>query len=811
MMRPRWRKIFHDLIDNKMRTLLVVFSIAVGVFSIGVIAGTYVIISNDMSASYAANQPMNIELRTDSFDSSLVETLNNLRTVKTAEGRRVFNLRVRIPGDNVWTTLDLVAIQDYSNIQINLLRPIQGSSTPSSKHVLLEKKALENLNVPIGSQLEFQLADGTLKKLTVAGIVQDQTSGAGDFLAPPMAFISMDTLKYLAQPDSFNRMLVILAQNGNDPSYLNEMAATLKDKVEKNDVVVYRTRTARSDRHPMATIVEAVIGILGAMGVLILFLSSSLIANTLSALLNQHKRHIGVMKLVGGSQKQVFGMYIVLILAFGLIALLLAIPLGGQGAYALSAFVADKLNFSLTGYRIVPFALVIQVVIGLAVPLMVGLLPVLNGSRVTVQRALSNDLSQDEGTIKDIAPKKETPLEKYRQRIMAGLARRGIHLPRPLLISLRNTFRRKGRLVLTLFTLTMGGAIFIAVFNVQFSLNQYIDQIGKYFIADVTLDFDTPYRLKKVELDGLRVPGVQAVEGWAYASAEVFYEDQTAAGNVTILAPPVDSKLVEPILISGRWLQPGDEKAIAVSESILDLFPDLQPGDNLRLKINGKEADWVVVGLFQFVNQEGTIAYGTYEYISRLTHMANRSFSYRVVTVDHSPQAQQAMSEELDAYFRNLGYHLREARTGMSTLKTASESLNILVVFLLIMAVLTALVGSMGLAGSMSMNVLERTREIGIMRSIGAGNRAITTMVIVEGMIIGSMSWLFGVVVSFPITYMLSGIISETIFNSSIPVKFTFEGFGLWLLVVLFLSVVASLLPARNAASLTIREVLAYE
>ena len=412
MMRPRWRKIFHDLIDNKMRTLLVVFSIAVGVFSIGVISGTYVIISNDMSASYAANQPMNIELRTGAFDSNLVDTLNNLRTVKAAEGRRVFNLRVRIPGNKLWTTLDLVAIQDYSKIEINLLRPLEGSSIPSLKQVLLEKKALENLNIPIGSELELQLADGTLKKLTVAGIVQDQTSGAGDFLAPPIAFISMDTLKYLAQPESFNRMFVILAQNGNDPSYLNEMAGILKDKVEKNDVIVYHTRTARSDRHPMASIVEAVIGILGAMGVLILFLSSSLIANTLSALLNQHKRHIGVMKLVGGSQKQVFGMYIVLILAFGLIALLIAIPLGGQGAYALSAFVADKLNFSLTGYRIVPFALLIQVVIGLAVPLLVGLLPVLNGSRVTVQRALSNDLTLDGGVKREVSPRSESALEK---------------------------------------------------------------------------------------------------------------------------------------------------------------------------------------------------------------------------------------------------------------------------------------------------------------------------------------------------------------------------------------------------------------
>jgi putative ABC transport system permease protein len=69
-MRPRWRKVIHDLIDNKSRTLLVVLSIAVGVFSIGVIAGTFMIISNDMSKGYAANNPMNIEIRGDGYSES---------------------------------------------------------------------------------------------------------------------------------------------------------------------------------------------------------------------------------------------------------------------------------------------------------------------------------------------------------------------------------------------------------------------------------------------------------------------------------------------------------------------------------------------------------------------------------------------------------------------------------------------------------------------------------------------------------------------------------------------------------------------
>ena len=113
--------------------------------------------------------------------------------------------------------------------------------------------------------------------------------------------------------------------------------------------------------------------------------------------------------------------------------------------------------------------------------------------------------------------------------------------------------------------------------------------------------------------------------------------------------------------------------------------------------------------------------------------------------------------------------------------------------------------------GTMGMNVLERTREIGIMRSIGAVDGEVMRTVIVEGMLIGGIAWFIGALLSFPITYLLSDIVSLAIFQSPIAVHFTYQGFVIWLLVVLALSAVASVLPARNAARLTIREVLAYE
>lgn len=810
-MKPRWRKVFHDLIDNKGRTLLVVFSIAVGVFSIGVIAGAYQIISNDMSASYAANHPANIELRMNNFDEDVLDSIQNMRHVQDAEARRVFNMRVRVPGTEKWTTLDMVAFEDFEENAINLLLPIEGATTPQKREVLLEQDALNELDIAVGGLLEFQLPDGSTRTLPVVGVVQDTAAGAGDFLASPSGYINTETLPTLGQPRLFNRALVIVSEQGDDILHIREVGAQLKDKLEKSGQVVFRSRFSETRKHPLADPVNAVLGILMALGILIVFLSSSLIANTLNALLNQHLRHIGVMKLVGGQRIQVFRMYLTLIMAFGILALLIAVPLGGQGAYGLALFIAQEMNFNLLGYRIVPMALLIQVLVGLLVPLIAGLAPVIKGSRITVLRALSGDLTEDQEQASAEEGKRLSWFDWIQLKAARLLAVRGIHVPRPFVISLRNTFRRKSRLALTLFTLTMGGAIFVSVFNVRVTLHDYIGQIGKYFRADVTLDFDRPYRLEKVEQAAMSVEGVTKVEGWQFASAEILDDEENVLENITLLSPPANSALVQPLLIEGRWMHPDDVRKMTVSEGLQKTFPNLEAGDYINIRIDGKEESWQVVGIFKFVDQEGILGYAPFEYVSKMNNLVNRSLSYRIVTEMHDRAYQNAKAEELDAYFREKGFKVRLAQAGSASLDSAVESLDILVVFLLIMAILTAIVGSMGLTGTMGMNVLERTREIGIMRAIGADDRAVMRTVIAEGVVIGMISFGLAILLSVPFTYGLSYIVSLAVFQTPIPVVFTYMGYAIWLGLVLTLSVLASILPARNAAQLTIREVLAYE
>ncbi len=815
-MKPRWRKVLLDLIENKGRTVLVVLSIAVGVFSIGVISGTYVIISNDMSVTYAANNPANIEFRMDDFDNDMLNTIRNASGVKDVEGRRVVNMRVREMDREKWITLDIIAVDDFDENKVNLLNLKAGVAKPGKDEVVIERDALDDLDLEIGEDLIFELPDGTTKSLRVVGFVQDPATGADDFLAPPFGYITMDTLSTLHQPDTFNRAFITVEGDQDDLSNIREIGTNLKEKVEKAGTAVSRTNFYKTHEHPMSSTINAVLGILMALGVLIVFLSSSLIANTLSALLNQHMRHIGVIKLVGGRNRQVLSMYLVLILAFGLLAVLIAIPLGGQGAYALASFIADKLSFSLLGYRIVPLAFVIQIVVGLLVPLVAGLAPVIGGARVTVLRAISGDLTMDEnqtdkGGKGEASPPGESRWERFQTRVTIALARRGIHIPRPLLISLRNTFRRRGRLLLTLFTLTMGGAIFIAVFNVRVTLFDFMDTLSQYFMDDVTLDFDKSYRLNDVYQHAIQIEGVTDVEGWQYSAVEVLFPDGSVAENVTILAPPAESRLVDPILVDGRWLDPDDVRKFTVSDAIYQSFPDLEAGDNVQLKVNGKEEEWQVVGIFKFIGQQGVIGYAPYEYISRQNNQSNRAFSFRIVTEEHTREYQDQLAETIDRYFRDHGFKVRKAEAGQASLDSALESLDILVAFLLIMALLTASVGSMGLAGTMGMNVLERTREIGIMRAIGAKDSVIMRTVLAEGIVIGIISFVLAVILSVPFTYGLSAIVSLAIFETPIEVVFTLTGYGIWLGLVLILSTIASILPARSAARLTIREVLAYE
>ncbi len=146
----------------------------------------------------------------------------------------------------------------------------------------------------------------------------------------------------------------------------------------------------------MASTVKAILGILLALGILILLLSSSLIANTLNALMNQHLRYIGIMKLVGARRNQILQMYFVLIFAVLCHCPADCRPFGRSGCLCAFRFYCQKDQFCPPGLSDCPACAVhsdcgrgFGSIAGGAVSGVIG-------SRITVVRALSEDLIREE-------------------------------------------------------------------------------------------------------------------------------------------------------------------------------------------------------------------------------------------------------------------------------------------------------------------------------------------------------------------------------------------------------------------------------
>lgn len=804
MIRPRWQKVLSDLFGHKVRSLLVIASVAVGLFAIGMITIVYQVLSVDMRSGYRAVQPANITVRAVAFDQDFTTRISHLPGVAVAQGVRNFSLEIQVPSGE-WRPISLTALsgKDIQDQPINKVNLLEGIWPPQDQQIVLDVNQAGEIGASLGGVLRIKLPSGTIRQMQVTGIVRDQTIGAGSveggfFLADPQGYVTLDTLAWLQQPPTCNTLYATVEQGQENQAVIQRMADAITKEFDQHGYIILSSTARISSEHPNVSYVDAIIAVLYILAFLVVFLSGFLITNTLSALLNQQVQQIGVIKTLGGTRQQIIGIYMVLILVFSLIGLAISIPLSQQAAYSLLKYLAIQINFNLQPARPVPAAILLQVLVALLVPQVAGSFPILNGTRISVRQALSGDTN---------ATMSATGfLYRWLTKV------RG--LSRPLLISLRNTFRRRARLILTLITLSLGGAIFIATFNVRYSLDQYIVRLSHYFLADVNLAFGEPYRAEQVTRDVLQVPGVASVEGWNGAIGQVPKEDGTPGEIVQIAAPPADSAFVEPMLLKGRWIQPGDQNAIALSELFLEYIPGIEPGDTIRLKIGMDEMDWVVVGIFQFAGRSGgLVAYVNNDYLARENGLSGRVFYLRVEAVEKnlSLEEQEALGYRVEAHLSELGYDVSEVTAGRSLQDKISKGLNVLTTTLLIISLLLAAVGSIGLTGTMSLNVMERTREIGVMRAIGGSDRAIMKIVLVEGGLIGLISWLLAGLAALPISKLLADQIFLIIYDRPAEMAFTTSGNLIWLGIVLLLSLLASAIPAYNASRLTIREVLAYE
>jgi ABC-type lipoprotein release transport system permease subunit len=127
---------------------------------------------------------------------------------------------------------------------------------------------------------------------------------------------------------------------------------------------------------------------------------------------------------------------------------------------------------------------------------------------------------------------------------------------------------------------------------------------------------------------------------------------------------------------------------------------------------------------------------------------------------------------------------------------------------LLSVAGLIALVGALGLLTTLSMSVFERQKEIGVMRSIGAGASTVAIQFLTEGLVVGVIAWIVGIPLMILIQFMLLNI---TGFNETFPFQFSVTSLLLGLIGMLVVTTIASLWPSLGAARKTVSDILRYQ
>lgn len=816
MFSTRWRKVVRESWSNRTRTFLVIASIAVGIFAVGTVQLLRSVILAELGVIYADTNVSQATIFTSGVDEAQLDAIGRMPEVADVQGRSTLAVKVQTAEDK-WENLLVTAIDDFEDIRINRIQPIyelpgkpsvsaERTRWPGKDEVIIERSGFGSATalpagLAVGDNLALKDANDKQRNVTLTGVVYDPNGFSANFTGQATAYADFDTFERLGGERVYQQVLLRVEgtpEQQLDQDYITTVANKVADKIEKGGNTVVRVQVPEPGKLALQDIFDALALLLTPLGLLALVLSGFLVVNTISALMAQQVRQIGVMKAVGAKRYQLVGMYLGAVLIYSLAALAVAIPLTVVAGGGLAAFLGRFINVDFPTWSLPPLVLAIQLVVGLLVPLLAALVPVFRGTAMTVREAVS-----------DYGTNAEQVSDGWLTRLLNSV--RG--LPRPVQLSLRNTFRRTGRLALTLITLVLGGMLFMTVGSVRSSLDGLIEQGLDYYQFDVQIQMAQPYRTQRLEQVVRGLPGVAIVEGWLGAQVTPVLPDGSDGDALTLTALPSDSKMVQPTLTAGRWLLPEDENAIVISQNVLASQPDLQPGDTMRLEIGDKEREFVVVGTARVLGgPPNTIpVYVNYPYYSRLVADVNRSSSIQIKLDPASGLKMEDAAKILNERLENAGYKVASTFTIDTLRRFTGAFFDIIVYLLLAMGVLIASVGALGLAGTMSTNVLERTREIGVMRAIGASDGSVLKIVIIEGVIIGLISWGAGALLAYPVGALLAQTVGVVLFQSALPYVFSSGGLVMWLVIVIVLAALASFLPAWKASRLTVREVLAYQ
>lgn len=783
-MQARRRKVWSDLSGNWVRSGLAVVSLAVGTAAVGAMHLAGDTIDRSFEQSFLAANPPSAVLGTSDFPAELVAEIASHPRVGQVEGRRRLTTRA-YGGSGDPVNIELVAMVDFTANRVAVIEPVAGAWPPVEGTAVLERASVEALGG--GEVISIEVPGRAAVTLDVVGVAFDVFEVAPDLGGLARAYVSMETMTELVGSDDLDTLYLVAANDPLDRDQAVATTAAVRDEVLAPAGVTIELSEIRDPaEHRASSGVRFMVPTMQLLSVLTLGVAVALIANTVSALLVEQRRNIGVMKALGATSNQLVAQYLAFVWVLSSAAFLVASPVSVYAGRRLSRFTAELANFELTP-MVVPWStLAIELAVVVLVPTAAVILSVRRACGVTVREAIADRGISTTGT--------------------HGATR--LALARPTVLAYRNAIRNPVRLVLTVLSLAVCGAVLLGVMSVGRSLGRLTDEVGGYWAYDIELALTEPVAINEAAAALDQHDAVAAAEGWFQSQAFRLRPDGTENENISITAVPLESSSLRPTLIEGRWFDADDEHPIVINVHVADDEPDLTVGDEVVLDIEGRRRSWNVVGVSS-TTLVGPVAYVP---VDDLTAVLGRPGQTNFLAIELDADARQAdVAELLATTARQRGLAVGQVLTNDEHRAFVDGLFGLVVGFLLAVGAILAVVALVGVAGTMTLSVNEQTREIGVIRTLGASNWAVRRLFLLQGLAISTVGCVLGIILSLPVAVVLRRAIGNSLVATPLPGGFSWAGVAMWIAAAMVIGAVGSTRPARLAAHLTVRDTLAYE
>jgi putative ABC transport system permease protein len=782
-MRALHKKAIKDVTRRKLRALLTILGIAIGVMGLSAINIASSQVKGSLQYSLDTSAQPDIAFATSPTAAELSQLLQQQPNVRLAEAETFVSARWRVPTGHF--PLQLTGLSDFTHLQFNTFQVSAGHLPNAPDQIALESSDQMVAQVAVGSQIELEVR-GAPHLLTVSGLVRTRGRLAASLNGAGWGYMQQRALEALFQLTGANAFLIRVNHTSEEEATAKQLARVLQGQ----HVQVLGVAVGHSDGGE-TSVVNGIFAIMQMLSIIALLLSVFLLLSTITTLVAEQVPIMGTMKAIGARQGQVLRNYLTSVAIYGIVGTSIGLGLGLLCGSLLTTFLSSLLTLDVGSLTIAPSLVLLGVGVGVGVPLVAAALPVYLGTRLSVREALSG-YGLDGRAGRGGRP--------WTRRIGRAF---GV-LPQTVQLGARSLFRKPTRAMLTLLALTIAGAAFLSVQTTSYSLNAFLNEVDTTYHFDIFASLDTPQSYSQVQQVLASVPGM--------AASEPLFQDgvQTRWGTALLTGVKPDAQLYHKQLVAGRWLTESDQDAVVLSTHAAN-NSGLKMGDTLAFHNGLSSVTWRIVGLAK--DDNNLAGFG----VMLVSLREATAFERLPADLTNLIAIQSAISRQagIDALANRVDDAL--SRAGVQATIQTKQQLDqanqqqflILDVLLYSVAVIIALVGAIGLFNALAMSVLERRREIGILRSMGATGRKIAQVFWTEGLSLGVVAWAIGCLIGLPAAYGFVWLLGRLL----APAPFAFDPVSLVLMLgfTVLVASLATLMPVWGATRVKIAQTLRYE